>query len=251
MRLQKIEQDGFREVETDLPGKYQQTRVKVGEMGLDDEYVDMELNITNLVLQYDLGWSSVLNSSSLIKSEAASDLELSFLGAPFVGSGSYNENEKEVTVNELRFTSDFSGPFQVLAGAYYEDRTVDVDVAIRWNGRPPAPAGAFFSRSPDQEQAEAGRGLWRAVVSPVRAADPDRRRSIFQVRSVGAHFAHVGDTEQHRGSQGQCRRRQLEVQRLLQVQRSVLRLRAMVARLPRAALSSARSFPSTTPTMTV
>jgi iron complex outermembrane recepter protein len=144
---QKIEQDGFREVETDLPGKYQQTRVKVGEMGLDDEYVDMELNITNLVLQYDLGWGSVLNSSSLIKSEAASDLELSFLGAPFVGSGSYNENEKEVTVNELRFTSDFAGPFQVLAGAYYEDRTVDVDVAIRWNGRPPAPAGAFFSQS--------------------------------------------------------------------------------------------------------
>ncbi len=144
---QKIEQDGFRETETDLPGNYQQTRVKVGEMGLDDEYVDIELDITNLVLQYDLGWGNFLNSTSLLKSEAASDLELSFLGAPFVGSGSYNENQKEVIVNELRFTSDFSGPFQVLAGAYYEDRTVDVDVAIRWNGRPPAPPAAFFSQS--------------------------------------------------------------------------------------------------------
>lgn len=144
---QKIEQDGFREVELDLPGRYQQTRVRVGDMGLDDEYVSIDLDIANLVLEYDLGWGSVLNSTSLINSQAASDLELSFLGAPFVGGGSYNENEKEVIVNELRFTSDFSGPIQVLGGAYYEDRTVDIDIAIRWTGRPPAPADAFFSQT--------------------------------------------------------------------------------------------------------
>ena len=48
---QQINQDGFKEVELDLPGKYQQTRVKVGTMGLDDEYVDMDLSISNVVLQ--------------------------------------------------------------------------------------------------------------------------------------------------------------------------------------------------------
>jgi iron complex outermembrane recepter protein len=144
---QKIEQDGFREVETNLPGKYQQTRVRVGNLGLHNEYVNMDLSVTNLVLQYDAGWGNFLNSSSLIHSEAQSDLELSFLGPPFVGAGSYNENEKEVIVNELRFTSDFSGPLQVLAGAYYEDRTVDVNFAARWTGRPPAPATAFFTQS--------------------------------------------------------------------------------------------------------
>jgi iron complex outermembrane receptor protein len=144
---QRIEQDGFREVELNLPGRYQQTRVRVGEMGLDDEFVNIDLDIANLVLEYDLGWGSVLNSTSLINSKAASEVELSFLGAPFVGGGSYNENEKEVIVNELRFTSDFSGPLQVLGGMYYEDRTVDIDVAIRWTGRPPAPADAFYSQS--------------------------------------------------------------------------------------------------------
>jgi outer membrane receptor protein involved in Fe transport len=143
---QKIEQDGFREVETNLPGKYQQTRVKVGTMGLDDEYVDIDLDITNLVLQYDLGWGSFLNSTSLVNSEAASDVELSFLGDPFVASGAFNKNDKEVFVNELRFTSTFDGPLQLLAGAYYEDRTADFDISIRWNGAPPVPATAFFTQ---------------------------------------------------------------------------------------------------------
>lgn len=143
---QKIDQDGFREVETNLPGKYQQTRVKVGTMGLDDEYVDIDLDITNLVLQYDLGWGSFLNSTSLVNSEAASDVELSFLGAPFVASGAFNKNDKEVFVNELRFTSTFDGPLQLLAGAYYEDRTADFDISIRWNGAPPVPATAFFTQ---------------------------------------------------------------------------------------------------------
>lgn len=143
---QRIEQDGFREVELNLPGKYQQTRVKVGTMGLDDEYVNIDLSISNLVLEYDADWGSFLNSTSFIDSEAASDVELSFFGPPFTGSGAFNKNDKEVLVNELRFISAFDGPVQFLVGTYYEDRTADFDISIRWNGTPPPPATAFFTQ---------------------------------------------------------------------------------------------------------
>jgi iron complex outermembrane recepter protein len=144
---QTINQDGFKEVEYDLPGKYQQTRVKVGVAGLDDEYVNMDLSISNVTLSYDTGWGSFLNSTSYIRSKATSDVELSFFGPPFVGDGAFNKNDKQVSVNELRFTSDFAGPVQFLAGTYYEDRGVDFDISIRWNGAPPPPATAFFTQS--------------------------------------------------------------------------------------------------------
>jgi len=143
-QYQKIEQDGFKEVQLSLPGKYQQSRVKVGEAGGDNEYVNMELSITNLVLEYDLGWGSFLNSTSVIGSEAAADVELTFFGPPFVGGASRNNNDKEAVVNELRFVSNFDGLFQLIAGIYYEDRTVKMDRVLRWAAPRPIPPGAFF-----------------------------------------------------------------------------------------------------------
>lgn len=164
---QQIEQDGFKEVETNLPGKFLQARAKVGTVGLDDEYVDMDLEITNLVLDYDLGFGSVMNSTSFVKSEATSDVELSMIGAPFVGAGSLRMNEKEVLVNELRFTSDFDGPIQLIAGAYYEDRTVDIWGSIRWTGMPPVPVDTYTSqedaRSKQQQTAGFGEVSWTPI----------------------------------------------------------------------------------------
>jgi outer membrane receptor protein involved in Fe transport len=164
---QRIEQDGFREVETNLPGKYQQTRVKVGTMGLGDEYVDMDLGISNLLLELDLGWGHLLNSTSFIDSEAESDVELSFLGAPFTGTGAFNKNDKEVFVNEVRLTSDFAGPVQFLVGAYYEDRTADFDISIRWNGYPPAPPEAFFQTALIRNTQEQIAGFGEVSYTPV------------------------------------------------------------------------------------
>ena len=161
---QRIEQDGFKEVETNLPGNYLQARAKVGTVGIDDEYVNMDLRLTNLILDYELGWGSFMNSTSLVNSEAASDVELSMIGAPFVGAGSLRMNEKEVLVNELRFTSDFDGPVQFLAGLYYEDRTVDIWGSIRWNGLPPVPVGTYTSqedaRTTQKQTAGFGEVAW-------------------------------------------------------------------------------------------
>jgi outer membrane receptor protein involved in Fe transport len=141
---QKIEQDGFKEVQLSLPGRYQQSRMKVGDSGMDNEFVDMDLSISNLVVEYDLGWGSLLNSTSKINSEATSDVELTFFGPPFLGEGSLRHIEKKIFINEFRFASKFEGPIQLLAGLYYEDRKVDQEGSIRWAAPPPIAPGGFF-----------------------------------------------------------------------------------------------------------
>ena len=141
---QRIEQDGFKDVLMTLPGKYQQSRVKVGEAGTDDEYVNIDLAVTNLVLEYDLGWGTILNSTSKLDSEASADVELSFFSTPFVGVASRNLNNKEIFVNEFRFVSDFRGPVQIIAGLYYEDRSAHHERVIRWAAPQPVPPGTFF-----------------------------------------------------------------------------------------------------------
>jgi outer membrane receptor protein involved in Fe transport len=202
-QYQKIEQDGFKEVELNLPGKYQQTRVKVGTMGLDDEYVNMELSISNLVLNWDLGWGSFLNSTSFIDSEAASDVELSFLGAPFTGTGAFNKNDKEVLVNELRFTSAFDGPVQFLAGTYYEDRTADFDISIRWNGPPPPPASAFSTQSQirnTQQQTAAFGEVSYNPVEPLTLTLGARWFKFEQAVPISRTFGVPGATEGRQAS---------------------------------------------------
>lgn len=148
---QSIEQDGGKEVETTLPGRYETARVKIGNQGLGDEFIDSTVGIANLVLEYDLGWGSVLNSTSLINTEGRSDVDLTFLGASltvsFLGTSSLNTKNDEIFVNEFRFVSDFEGPFQVLAGMYYEDREVYRDQEINWRGAPPGPETVFAIQS--------------------------------------------------------------------------------------------------------
>jgi outer membrane receptor protein involved in Fe transport len=143
---QRIEQDGFKEVQMSLPGKYLQSRIKVGDAGTGDEFVDMDLSISNLVVEYDLGWGTLLNSASKIDNDATSDVEVSFFGPPFVGEGSLRNIDRKIFINEFRFASNFDGPFQALAGLYYEDREVNNAGLTRWVGSQPAPVGAYFQR---------------------------------------------------------------------------------------------------------
>ena len=141
---QQINQDGGREVQTNLPGLYQQSLVQIGPQGTNGEYVKTELGITNLILEYDLGWGHILNSTSYADSRASSDIELTFYGAPFIGEGAYNASDTKQTVNELRFSSAFSKPFQILAGLYYQNTETSTDDTIEWDAQGPGPASAYF-----------------------------------------------------------------------------------------------------------
>lgn len=113
----------------DIPlGQYTQSRAGVGLNGQDRENVSTKISLTNIVGEYDLGFGTVLNSTSIISTEGASDIEVSFASpAIFAGVDAVATNKKDVFINEARFTSAFKGPLQLLGGAYYENRRFETN----------------------------------------------------------------------------------------------------------------------------
>ena len=132
---QEIDQDGIPEVNLDLPQKFQQVRLDVGLQGDQrGEFLKNEIDITNLVLEYDLGWGSLLSSTSWIdyNTSSATDLSQAFGAAIF----SPTKLESDILIEELRFVSQFEGPWQILAGLYYEDNSSKSMGAYAWSGNP-------------------------------------------------------------------------------------------------------------------
>ena len=129
---QEIEQDGFPEVHLDLAESFQQTSIGTGPGGSRDEYLNNELDITNLVLEYDLGWGSITSSSSWVNNDSFGETDLSGLFfAPYYG---VYYIDQEAFIEELRFSSKFDGPFQILAGLYYEDSDKRSNGPWLWGG---------------------------------------------------------------------------------------------------------------------
>ena len=141
---QRDHQDGMLAVQTSLPGPYLQSRTQVGDAGNSDEYIDANLSFSNIVLKYDFSWGSFLDSTSWVQDTADSDTELSFYGPPFVGESAPNRLDTHLFTDEVRFTSKFNGPFQLLAGVYYEDENSFNNLMILWSGYPPPPASDYF-----------------------------------------------------------------------------------------------------------
>ena len=141
---QRDHQDGMLAVQTSLPGPYLQSRTLVGDAGNSDEYIDANLSFSNVVLNYDLPWGSLLNSTSWVEDVSGSDTELSFYGPPFTGESAPNRLDTHLFTDELRFASKFNGPLQLLAGLYYEKENTFNNLMILWSGYPPPPADVYF-----------------------------------------------------------------------------------------------------------
>ena len=119
---QDLEQDGSPEVNLDL-GKYEQVRMQFPEVaGGGGQLRSDELDITNLVLEYDLDWGTFLSSSSLSEQSSRRHTDLAFA----VGGASLPQlisNDDESFSQEIRVASELDGPWQFLAGYYYEEIT--------------------------------------------------------------------------------------------------------------------------------
>ena len=140
---QKIEQNGIPEINLDLAGNDQQSRLGVGVGGNDDEFLSAEIDITNLVVKYDLGWASVTSSSSWLDYTAASELDFSHIRpGPYFSDGGANIN---TFVEELRLESRFDGALQFIAGVYFEDRENDSFATSLWSGDPALDPGPFVT----------------------------------------------------------------------------------------------------------
>ena len=120
---QEVEQEGLPYVQLNTGG-YTQVSQSIGnnvpELAGKEEGLKDDIEITNLIVEYDFGWATLLSSSAWVEDESEQVMEQSSFvgGSPVVNliSGS-----ADVFVQELRLVSELDGPLQYVAGVYYED----------------------------------------------------------------------------------------------------------------------------------
>lgn len=136
---QDITQHGLPDSEPSRPGSYQQARLQLleipGIVAAGDERLEDNLRVSNATIEYQFDWGSLLSSSSLIREDYLEkrDVGVFFAGMPPVHQN--NPGETEGFTQEIRFTSNFRGPIQVLAGLYYDDVQRDFLSGNYYGGR--------------------------------------------------------------------------------------------------------------------
>ena len=116
---QDAEQNGIPEVNLDLEGDYQQVRFATGRSGERGEGLTEEVNITNIEAQYEFEFGTLISSTSFVDHETSSEIDLGFF-FPVPGFQS-TSSQTDQFIQEVRFVSDFEGPFQLQGGVYYEE----------------------------------------------------------------------------------------------------------------------------------
>ncbi len=139
---QKIEQDG-RPLAT--VGTYEQAVVPIAppnrQRGQSAETADTNMDLLNLVLNYDFGWAKLTSAASWIDSGSVYSSVID-LGFPTALS---NPSDFESFTFEARLASNFAGRFQFLGGVFYEDVTEkNIGTTLEWLGTP-APSPIFVS----------------------------------------------------------------------------------------------------------
>ena len=116
-------EDGYERVGLGLNGKY-------GD-GVE-EGRESDFDFTNLIINYDLGWADLLSSSTTSTASFERRLDITFaVGLPI---GLQNQVEAKGFTQELRLSSKLEGPFQFLAGFYYEDLENENSLLTAWTG---------------------------------------------------------------------------------------------------------------------
>ncbi|MEJ8566466.1 TonB-dependent receptor [Elongatibacter sediminis] len=147
---QDQDQNGETEVNLSLDG-YQNFPMQIANLYEGDERKASDLDVTNLLIEYDLGWGSLLSSTSRLNHDT---LEAEDISKDFeIPAAQTREHYKEAFVQEVRFTSDWDSPWQVIAGIYYEDLEQNIVSEVPWTGAPEAitetPFGDFLGTDPN------------------------------------------------------------------------------------------------------
>ncbi len=128
---QKIEQDGSPLAQV---GKYEQLRIPAaldrrirGESG---EVNDTNIDLLNLVANYELGWGILTSAASWVDGGA---IKMDTALAPVPFTSITDSNFKSFTA-ETRLVSQLEGRVQFLAGLFYEDAEDSYPYAAYWAG---------------------------------------------------------------------------------------------------------------------
>ncbi|MEM7705324.1 MAG: TonB-dependent receptor [Pseudomonadota bacterium] len=93
-----------------------------------DERVDDDLDLTNLTITYDLGWASLLSSTSVYDRERTIVADTNFLGlslpipVQLAGTATVTTELQDQVSQELRLTSSSDGRVNWTVGAFYLDK---------------------------------------------------------------------------------------------------------------------------------
>ena len=103
-------------------GGYTQVALQYGGVvpGAKGEGLTDEISLTNLVLEYDFGWATLLSSSAWVEddSEWNNGVTAFTSGLPLGRRFTFSS---EAIFEELRLVSQLDGPWQYILGLYYED----------------------------------------------------------------------------------------------------------------------------------
>lgn len=124
---QDIEQDGWAQTDLALSGSYLQRRFEVRTDANDTSHFEGEgyidnIELTNLIIEYDLGWATVLSSTSLVDEDVELTRELSALVAGNYPWGQTFDPSSNLFSEEIRLASNFDGEMQFLMGFYYQEK---------------------------------------------------------------------------------------------------------------------------------
>ncbi len=130
--MQDLRQDGLAEVELDK-GTYEQSRFQLGPSISGGERLADDIRIANLTLDYDLGWAGLTSSSSWLNEDTLRNrtLPVLFDGVPLAQTDAIVVKS---LVQEVRLASQTRGPFQFVAGVYYEDIEAVLNEFLFWGG---------------------------------------------------------------------------------------------------------------------
>lgn len=120
---QKIEQDGFPSEDgtpLETVGKYRQTQFPVAPAGRardeESEIYDTDLDLANLVANYDIRWGKLTSAISWVKGGSENASTIAFDD----GSSSTSPSAFKSRTYEARLASQLEGSFQFLGGLFYE-----------------------------------------------------------------------------------------------------------------------------------
>lgn len=131
---QDLEQDGIPSVSLDL-GDYEQAHLQLAALSGGSEGLVDDIDVTNLIISYDLGWAEITSSSSWLEEFARRNTDLTTI-RPSAPEPQIPGRDSESFVEELRLTSNLDGPINFIAGLYYEDIERVLDVDIFYGGDP-------------------------------------------------------------------------------------------------------------------
>jgi outer membrane receptor protein involved in Fe transport len=131
---QKIEQDGAPIAST---GRYEQAHAPIAPQararGETGETSDTDIDLVNLVLNYDLGWGALTTTASQVDSGSLLTADLLSAGFFMPASSSGPSDFKSFTA-ETRVASKLAGRFQFLGGLFYENIDEDFTQTVDWPG---------------------------------------------------------------------------------------------------------------------